>query len=74
MDFLSRTVSIIRNLPDPLIYITIAAAASIAAYSTIHHVKNWRPRKTKRVKLKGADGRKVEHCIYPQTAKLIDQH
>jgi hypothetical protein len=62
MDPLSKAASMIRNLPDPLIYSIIAVTASVAVYSTIHHVENWRPRKTKRVKLKGVEGRKVEDC------------
>ena len=62
MDFLSRAMSVIEGLPDPLIYSIIAVVASGAVYSTIHHLQNWRPRHTKRVKLKGVDGRKIEDC------------
>jgi hypothetical protein len=62
MDFLLRATSTIGGLPDPLIYSIIAVVASGAVYSTIHHVENWRPRHTKRVKLKGVEGRKVEDC------------
>jgi hypothetical protein len=62
MDLLSRAMSMIRNLPDPLIYSIIAVVASGAVYSTIHHIGNSRPRKIKRVKLKGPEGKKVEDC------------
>jgi hypothetical protein len=62
MELVSGALSRLRSLPDPLVYSIIAIAASGAVYSTIHHVENWRPRKTKRVKLKGVEGRKVEDC------------
>ena len=65
MDFLARAASTIASLPDPLVYSIIAVVASGAVYSTIHHVENWRPRHTKRVKLKGVEGRKVEECMSP---------
>jgi hypothetical protein len=62
MDVLSRAAKSLQSLPDPLIYSIIAIAATGAVYSTIHHVKNWRPRKGKRVILKGVDGKKIEDC------------
>jgi hypothetical protein len=65
MDHVSEALSRLRSLPDPLVYSIIAIIASGAVYSTIHHVENWRPRKTKRVKLKGVEGRKVEDCPSP---------
>jgi hypothetical protein len=60
---LTQVVEALESLPDPLVYILIAVGATGAVYSTVHHVKNWRPRKIKRLKLKGAEGKKIEDCI-----------
>jgi hypothetical protein len=65
MDILSKLTDTLATLPDPLVYTLIALGASGAVYSTVHHVKAWRPRNAKRVKLKGADGRKIENCTSP---------
>jgi hypothetical protein len=62
MDSVSRVMDMMENLPDPLVYSIIALFTTGAVYSLIHHAKNWRPRKAKRVKLKGADGKKIEDC------------
>lgn len=65
MDSVSRVMDMMENLPDPLVYSIIALFTTGAVYSSIHHAKNWRPRKAKRVKLKGADGKKIEDCTPP---------
>jgi hypothetical protein len=59
---LSRVADALESLPGPLQYILVAVGAIGAVYSTIHHVKAWRPRKIKRLKLKGAEGKKIEDC------------
>jgi hypothetical protein len=65
MDFLSRATEMMENLPDPLVYTIIAVFTSGAVYSSYQHARNWRPRKARRVKLKGADGKKIEDCAPP---------
>lgn len=67
---LSKLTDTLAALPDPLIYTFIALGASGAVYSTLHHIKAWRPRNAKRVKLKGADGRKIENCTSPGPSLL----
>jgi len=62
MELLSKTLDMLESLPDPLVYTIIAAVTTGAVYSSIQHAKSWRPRKAKRVKLKGADGKKIEDC------------
>ena len=66
MDIISRLTDTLAALPDPLIYTFIAFGASGAVYSTLQHINAWRPRNAKRVKLKGADGRKIENCLLPR--------
>jgi len=58
-------MDMMENPPDPLVYGIIAVFTTGAVYSSIQHAKNWRPRKAKRVKLKGADGKKIEDCNSP---------
>ena len=62
MDFLSRVVKEFQALPDPLVFTLIAIGASGAVYSTVQHAKSWRPRKAKSVRLRGAEGKKIEDC------------
>jgi hypothetical protein len=62
------TISL-QNLPDTLIFSLIAIGATGAVYSTLQHVKNWRPRKAKQVKLKAADGKKIEDCMSPHVVE-----
>ena len=62
MTFLSTVMDTIENLPDPLVYSIIAIFTTGSVYSSFQHAKNWRPRKAKRLKLKGADGKKIEDC------------
>jgi hypothetical protein len=66
MGFLGNTVEALKRLPDPLIYTLIAAGAAGAIYASVHHANHWRPRKGKRVKLGGADGKKIEDCTWTE--------
>jgi hypothetical protein len=69
MDLLSRATRKLQNLPDPLVFALIAIVASGAIYSTVQHARSWKPRKTKSVKLRGEEGKKIEDCT-SNTAKL----
>lgn len=71
MDVVSRVTDTLATLPDPLIYTLIAFGASGAVYSTLQHIIAWRPRNAKRVKLKGADGRKIENCLYRNSLSVL---
>lgn len=70
MGLLSKLIGKLETLPDPLIYAIIAVGATGAVLSTVHHVNTWRPRKRKGVKLKGAEGKKIEDCMSPKGIKL----
>ena len=70
MGLLSKLIGKLETLPDPLIYAIIAVGATGAVLSTIHHVSTWRPRKRKGVKLKGAEGKKIEDCMSPKGKEL----
>jgi len=71
MGFLSRLLRRLETLPDLLIYTVIAIGATGAVLSTIHHVKSWKPSKRKSVKLKGADGKKIEDCKFPPRTRNL---